>query len=210
LIVTVLVTTSIFYNVNVMLCLGGFNAGRRDLVDARDQVAVAPRLRWINDAYESGQLPPHTKILCVGEALLFHARYPYLYNTVFDHSLFEQLCKVPGSTDGQLRPADEIRAALHKLGITHVDVNWTEILRYREPGNYGYTDFVHPDRFVDLQRMGILGPQCLPIEYTMTPLKEDLRERLKLWAPRLITTFHGQPSYVSAELFQVLDPDRQD
>jgi hypothetical protein len=208
--VVCLVFATILYNANVMLVLGGFNSGRFDLVDARDRIVVAPRLRWVNEAYESGRLPRDMKVLCVGEALLFHARYPYLYNTVFDHSIFEQICKAPGSTssEGQMRPAEEIRAEFRRRGITYVDVNWSEILRYREPGNYGYTDFVHPDRFAELQRLGILGPQCLPVEFSLAPLGDELRERLEQWAPCLITTYRDQPSYIAAQMFQVLDDSR--
>ena len=43
-------------------------------------------------------------------------------------------------------------------GITHVAVNWQELLRYRT--TYGYTDFVTPGRFRTLDT---------PIRFTETP-----------------------------------------
>ena len=87
--------------------------------------------------------------------------FPCLYNTVFDHSIIEEWCAArPGEPAGPagLRDAAAIRKKLADEGITHVYVNWLEILRYRSPGNYGYTDFVTPELFAELQRLGILGP----------------------------------------------------
>ena len=176
----VILLASILYNADVMLHVGGFNAGRLDLKAARD-IVTPGRIRWLNEEFESGHLPANTKVLCVGEAQMFHARYPYLYNTVFDHSLFEQLCARPNSENSELRSEEEIRAGIRRLGITHIDVNWAEIERYRAPGSYGYTAFVHPERFVELQRMGILGPSL----YT--------------------TTAEGKSKAVTGQIFPVLD-----
>lgn len=201
------VVASTLYNADIMIHseISGFNAGRMDL-SAADEIAVAPRLKWLNDEYASGRIAPDAKVLCVGEALMFHARYPYFYNTVFNHSLLEQICADPSSTEHRWRPADEIRAELHRRGITLIDVNWMEILRYREPGNYGYTDFVHPSRFEDLQRMGILGPALsLPPTLSLAPLDIDLQKRLMKWAPELITSFEGKPAYFKAQVFPVLE-----
>jgi hypothetical protein len=147
----------------------------------------------------------------VGEAQLFHARFPYLYNTVFNHSLFEQLCAEPGSDGHRLKSAEQIRAEFQRLGITHIDVNWAEIMRYRDPASYGYTDFVHPDRFVELQKMGILGTQVLPKEYSISELKSNLRDRLTEWAPSLIlprSSDQDDQYYISAQLFPVQTGDQ--
>ena len=154
---SIFLIASILYNAQIMLYIGGFNAGRLDLKVA-EQIAISPRIQWLNEKYESGQISPLTKVLCVGEAGLFHARYPYLYNTVFDRSLFEQLCSVPGGSIHTLRPIHEIRGQFRRLGITHIDVNWAEIERYRAPGSYGYSEFVQPKRFDELKQLGLLGP----------------------------------------------------
>ena len=156
----VILVMGLCWNAEVMLRLGGFNAGRLDLIAARN-LATPNRIRWLNDAVESGRLPHETKVLCVGEAQMFHARYPYLYNTVFDHSRFVQLCAQGEAGDQQLRPVEEIRADFRRLGVTHLDVNWAEIGRYRAPGSYGYTNFVQPERFDRLQQLGLLGPSLL-------------------------------------------------
>ena len=173
------ILASILYNSEVMMYVGGFNAGRLDL-KAASEIAVSPRIRWLNQEFESGHLPPDTKVLCVGGAGMFHARYPYVYNTVFDRSWFEELCADPQSHGERLRDVQEIRSRFRQLGITHVDVNWSEIRRYREPGSYGYSDFVQPERFEELQRLGLLGPS-------------------------LYTSGSHEPEEVSGQVFPVLD-----
>ena len=152
-----IILASILYNAEVMMYVGGFNAGRLDLISARE-IAISPRIKWLNQEFESRHLPPDTKVLCVGDAGMFHARYPYIYNTVFDRSWFEILCSEPLPDGYQLRDVQEIRSRFRQKGISHIDVNWAEIRRYREPGSYGYSDFVQPERFAELQRLGLLGP----------------------------------------------------
>ena len=208
---SIVVVAAVLYNLNIMLLVGGFNAGRLELNAAR-RIAISqsvPRQNWINEQYEAGNFPANTRVLCVGEALLFHARYPYLYNTVFDHSIFEKLCVTPDSTDNQLRPVAEILAEFQRLGITHVEVGWAEILRYREPGSYGYTDFVHPDRFAQLQQLGVLGPAVsLPADVALSRLDSDRRTQLEGWAPSLMTSYRGEPAYIAAQLFPVITTHR--
>ena len=207
------IVSAILFNANLMqtgIC--GFNAGRLKLLSARD-IAISsttPRIRWMHDSLTSGTLPQDTKVLYAGEAALFHARYPYLYNTVFDHSILERICVQPGSQSYELRPAEEIRAELRRLGITHVDVCWSEILRYREPGSYGYTNFVIPERFDELQARGILGPPLsLPEWANRIPLSPSRKGQLDKegWTNRLGTRINDEPAYFSAQIFPVLDPD---
>ncbi len=93
-------------------------------------------------------LPADAKLLLVGQAAVFHVNHPIIYNTVFDEETFETL--VRGHS-----PADA-RAALKRLGITHVYVDWHEIDRYRSPGNYGFTPFVTTAEFDRLVKAGVL------------------------------------------------------
>src|SRR4029077_15363394 len=130
----------------------GYNDFLRDLDEASKIAAhiTAPELVYLND-----QLPPGAKVLSVGDAEMFEARFPVVYNTVFDRSIFEDwFAERPGEAGtgiagagGALRHPAAIRKRLADEGITHVYVNWLEILRYRAPGSYGYTDFVTPERF---------------------------------------------------------------
>ena len=51
-----------------------------------------------------------------------------------------------------------LREERARLGVTHVYVDWSEIDRYRAPGNYGFTPFVVPEVFARLVEAGVLGP----------------------------------------------------
>ncbi len=90
------------------------------------------------------------KVLLVGEAAVFYWDHPILYNTVFNQERIEQIASG--------RTSDQIRAKLKELGVTHLLVNWNEIRRYRQPGNYGFTDFVTQALFDGLVRDGLLMP----------------------------------------------------
>jgi hypothetical protein len=100
--------------------------------------------RFNNDADLGG-------VLTVGDAAVFDLTpTPVLYNTCFDDCIFEQLVK--GKT------AEQVRAALASRHIAYVFVNWGEIVRYRRPGNYGFTEFVQPKVFDRLVERGVLQP----------------------------------------------------
>jgi hypothetical protein len=86
----------------------------------------------------------------VGQAAVFHLDHDVFYNTVFNPEIIEQLAK--GKT-----PA-EFQRALEQRQVTHIYVDWKEISRHREPGGYGFTDFVVPDRFAAWVAAGVLAP----------------------------------------------------
>ena len=202
--VTLLIAANVLFNAGVMMNLGGFNAGRTDLNAARELVK-SPSQKWLDDELAADRLPRETKVLCVGEAALFHARFPYVYNTVFDRSLFEQwFFERTNSGEVRLRPVVKIRATLRQHGITHVLVNWSEILRYREPGSYGYTDIAHPNRFAELQAAGILdSPLPLPNHAAFGALSDSRRKQIEAWAASLLTTVEDKPAYVTVQIFPV-------
>ncbi|MBU4271927.1 MAG: hypothetical protein KKA28_08710 [Planctomycetes bacterium] len=95
------------------------------------------------------------RLLAVGDAAVFDLQSPVSYNTCFDDCIFEQLVKD--------KTATEVRAELLSRNIAYVYVNWSEIDRYRSPGNYGFTDFVQPAVFDRLVSQGVLEP--LPITF---------------------------------------------
>ncbi len=202
--VALLVGANVLFNAGVMLNLGGFNAGRTDLTAARELVK-SPSQKWLDDELAAGRLPLETKVLCVGEAALFHARFPYVYNTVFDRSLFEEwFFERTTSGEARLRPVEDIRATLRRHGITHVLVNWSEILRYREPGSYGYTDVAHPDRFAELQSAGVLSPSLVLPNHAAFGVPGDSRRRqIEAWGPTLLTMIEDKPVYISVQVFPV-------
>ena len=90
---------------------------------------VHPVHRYLNRRAVAGD-----RVLLVGDAQPFDLELPALYSTCFDECLFERWMKD--------RTADQRRAALHQRQIRYVLVNWSEIDRYRSPGNYGFSDFV--------------------------------------------------------------------
>ncbi len=188
--------------------LCGNNMYLADLHVARDIAETTEMgIRFLNRMH----LSPQDKVLCVGAAQVFDARFPLVYNTVFDYSIFQQWCASPDAPPGTpdrdlpMRPADEIRRIFQQNGITWVYVNWREILRYRP--TYGYTDFVTPERFLWLQQHGVLGqPVPMPEAGIGNPesLSRDERRELETWGKALLTTVNGQPAFFAAQVFPVL------
>lgn len=162
--------------------IGGYNAYLLEMNLARKSVKTQC-IAYV----ESLNLAPADKVLFVGEAELFDAKFPYEYNTVFDHSIFERDCSTaqPGvpAAEQPLRPAKEILDAWHARGITHVVVNWSEILRYRT--TYGYTDFVHPSRFKALADAGVLIPDSRFHTARREDLSPEKQSEIARWAPEL-------------------------
>ncbi|GAB5441871.1 MAG: hypothetical protein Fues2KO_22200 [Fuerstiella sp.] len=155
----------------------GFHAGMIDLTAAQ-RAAVRDDFRFLNSA-----LPADAKVLMVGEAEVFDVEFDVVYNTVFDENIFEQWVSDPADTavprQRGLDSADEIRARLHAHGITHVYVNWSEILRYRL--TYGFTEFVHPDRFQRLVQMQILSqPRTISTD-DLKRRSDQEREQILSW-----------------------------
>ncbi len=200
-----LIGANVLYNVGVMINLSGYNAGRTDLQAARETQLSRwyGAQKWIEDELAAGRMPSNMKVLCVGEAALFHARFSYVYNTVFDRSQFEQwFARRTPSGQFELRPRAEILATLRQHRITHVLINWSEVLRYREPGSYGYTNFAHPDHVSELVQLGLLQPVTLPASVALQPLKEDRLKQVEEWAPALKTNVEGQPALTAIQLFE--------
>ncbi len=110
-----------------------------------DPARVDPWHRYLNE-----HVPPGHRALLVGDAQVFDLAVPILYNTVFDSSQFEQIA--------QGRTPAEVHRALAERRISHVYVHWGEIARYRQPGNYGFTDFVQPAVFRTLVAEDVLAP----------------------------------------------------
>ena len=156
--VTTIVAVTVFNLRFCTLSLVGFHVGLMDL-DAARQLTIRSDIQTLNQ-----QLSVNDCVLMVGEAEVFDATFPVVYNTVFDDSIFEEIVAAePAGAGGEdERPADLIRADLRARGVTHVLVNWGEILRYRLPGSYGYAEFVQPVRFDRLVERGVLTEaECL-------------------------------------------------
>lgn len=163
--------------------LGGYNRYLLDQQAARTQ-ATGESVRLLRAA----GVGPEDRVLFVGEAAVFDADFPHAYNTVFDDSLFEQWFGAPAavpSAERPLRSPQQIRSTLAERGITHVLVNWSEVLRYRLPGSYGFTDFVHPARFDALVDAGILQRTRFALRSSWQSLSPAQQEEIERWAPQL-------------------------
>jgi hypothetical protein len=202
----VLAAGGVFNLTIVASAIGGYNQFLLDLNLAGQHAAhvTSPQIVYLNE-----HLPPGSKVLCVGEAQMFYARFPAVYNTVFDRSIFEEwMSSRPGDAAAALRPAAEIRKRLADEGITHVFVNWLEILRYRAPGSYGYTDFAAPERFDALQQAGLLDPAWqVPEAYMdldeMLERDPNRQEQIESWGRGLVRNFGARRAFVTYQVFPV-------
>lgn len=162
------------------------------------------------------RLPEGARVLLVGEAAVFDASFDLRYNTVFDFELLQAWATDDplslSEPDIPLKSRDEILAAFGEQGITHVLVNWLEILRYREPGSYTYTEFVSPRTMRKLVELGVLAsvplsPQEGLVEFE--GLSANKQKVVESWAPELKTSVvqggRAIPAVTAYELYNVAD-----
>lgn len=179
-ITTVIIAVTIF---NIRFCglpAVGFHVGLMDL-DAARQLVIRSDIRTLNRS-----MPENAKVLIVGEAEVFDATFPLVYNTVFDECLFEEWTSDPKDAalpakQRRMLPPDAIRSVLKARGITHILVHWGEILRYRLPGSYGYADFVQPSRFRTLAAQNILTPPRTLLARPWSSLSDSEQAIIKSW-----------------------------
>jgi hypothetical protein len=131
----------------VTTALAGLNEWTADLVLLRRDL---PR-RWNGPmARMDSELPDAARPLMIGQAAVFHLNHTVAYNTVFNPETIELLANG--------KSAEELRRGLEARKLTHVYVDWKEIGRHREPGGYGFTEFVTRDRFAGWVAVGVLSP----------------------------------------------------
>lgn len=140
-ILTIALVTNLTY---ISTALAGLNEWTGDLVSLRREI---PR-SWNAPLFRlDTELAPNAHPLLVGQAAVFHLDHSVAFNTVFDPELLEVMAA--GKSDA------EFRAELHRRNLTHVYVDWKEIKRHRQPGGYGFTDFVQPWRFTHWVEAGV-------------------------------------------------------
>lgn len=178
---TAVLVTSLYNYAFCRLDVVGFHVGLSDLSTAAEK-RVRDDLRYLNAA-----LPERSRVLMVGEAEVFDCRFETIYNTVFDESIFQAwtcstkdvLAGTPESAFLPMKPANEIYARLKAEGITHVYVNWLEILRYRR--TYGYTPYVTPARFEDLVRNNVLLPGNTTAMASWAAMPQNQQDEVRSW-----------------------------
>ena len=210
------VVLSVLFNLGfVTTSLCGFNAYLSDLYQARTgSESTAEGIHYLNQLADAGKLPSDATVLCIGEAQVFDARPRVIYHTVFDQPILrdwltEQPAEDVPDRDRPLLPIEEVRRKFESEGVTHVLVNWQEILRYRM--TYGFSDFVTPKRFAWLREQGLLGN---PAEFAMgfrdfdslrthELRQHDEQREVAEWAPELKRSNAGKTVFVTWQLFAV-------
>lgn len=217
-------TCGVFVALTVLFNLGfvttnlcGNNGYLTDLTQARLQSErFTEGIQTVNQLFDAGKLPPNATVLCVGESQVFDARMRVIYNTVFDQpTLRDWLAERPtgdvAERDWPLRPIEDVRRQFESAGVTHVLVNWEELLRYRM--TYGYSDFVSPKRIEWLREQGVLGRMIAfngrPFESLRTHEErrdQDEQREVEEWAPELKQRLSGKSVFVTWQLFPVQPP----
>lgn len=205
---SIAICLAVLFNLGIATSgLSGNNAYLDDMRHA-EKFALAmtgPEILQLNEL----NLKPNQVVLSIGDAELFYAEFPVVYSTVFDEDIFKQWTAQlePDVPDKSLKmkPAREIKEKLKAEHIAYVYVNWAEVLRYRLPGSYGYTDFVTPARFDQLIREGVLE-NPLPNRHSYRKLDSfsdrDLKALLD-WAPELVVEREGERYFITAQIFPV-------
>ncbi len=121
-----------------MSCSGGLSdnrffvslaALRQDTGDEWTPGRLSPAIGWVNKTLAESE----TKLLLIGEAKAFDFNVPIVYATCFNQN--------PGQGWLAGQTVEAQRRNLAEAGITHILINWSEIERYRRPGNYGFSDW---------------------------------------------------------------------
>ena len=202
------IALSVLFNlgfITTKLC--GFSAYLADFDKARIGCeGTAEGIAFINQLHDAGKLPKNAVVLCVGEAQVFDARPRVIYNTVFDQPILRDWLAIRPSDDVSerewpLRSIADVRQTFESHGVTHVLVNWQELLRYRM--TYGYSDFVTPSRFKWLRENGLLDN---PAMYSMgmgdyKSMDARSKSELDRWAPELKLMYEGKMVYMTWQVF---------
>ena len=127
--------------------LAGFNEWTGDLnVLRRDLPERLNRPLATLDA----RLPPDARVLLVGQASVFHLSA----SDRLQHGLQRGDDRGAGDRQGRGRPCGRRSATVQ---LTHIYVDWKEIQRHRQPGGYGFTEFVTRERFAGWVAAGTPG-----------------------------------------------------
>ncbi|MDX1928458.1 MAG: hypothetical protein SFV81_18155 [Pirellulaceae bacterium] len=133
---------------------------RSDGGDDENVGRISRPIAWCNENL------PHegSRVLLVGEARVFDFRMPIIYSTCFDRSLVEGLLRG--------KDVEQQRENLRASGATHLLINWTEIARYRNPGNYGFSDWPSREDVEKLLESGLVRRVDWPFSSEMAEMFE--------------------------------------
>jgi len=104
----------------------------------------------------------------VGEARAFYVTRPCVYHVVFSRD--------PLATFARTRPTGlELLDWFRQRGVTHVYVGWSEIDRFRRPGNYGWDDAIDETLFASMRSAGAILAHAERNARTGRPIYEILK-----------------------------------
>jgi hypothetical protein len=83
----------------------------------------------------------------VGEARAFYIARPCFYHVIFSRD--------PLADFARTRPTGpQLLKWFRDRGVTHVYINWAEIARFRQPGNYGWDESINEALFASMRAAG--------------------------------------------------------
>ncbi|MBN1342247.1 MAG: glycosyltransferase family 39 protein [Phycisphaerae bacterium] len=85
-----------------------------------------------------------TNVWMIGEARAFYVARPCQYHVVFSRNPLADYARA-GPTPR------EMMAWFRQRGVTHVYIGWSEIQRFRRPGNYGWDEALSPDLLASMR-----------------------------------------------------------
>lgn len=192
---------------NLYFChttLVGYHVRLTDL-DAARQQSIRADIRSLNRS-----ISPNAKVLMVGDAEVFDATFPLAYSTVFDDCLFEEWTvdaddATTAAEQRRMLSPGQILANFRARGITHIHVHWGEILRYRLPGSYGFTEYVQPSRFHDLVHQNLLSPPRTLLMTSWPDLSDRERAEVESWTG--FESLISDDTLALVQLFEVRSSD---
>ncbi|MEO8269288.1 MAG: hypothetical protein ABI557_06180 [Aureliella sp.] len=113
---------------------------------------LTPIVGWANETF----VRPDERLLLIGEAKAYDFHRPVVYSTCFDRS--------PAEIWLLNEEPEQQRENLARAGVTHVLINWSELARYRSPGNYGFSEWPQRDDIKRLVSDQVLRPLASPFD----------------------------------------------
>ncbi len=138
------------------------DALRYDAGDEELAGRISPSVLWVNENLNS----PTDKVLLIGEARVFDFVPPIEYATCFNENPAEP--RLRGKTK------EEQLANLRAAQISHLLINWSELARYRSPGNYGFGSWPQRSDIDQLIADGVVERVAWPFEAARVELLKVL------------------------------------
>ncbi|MFM9117161.1 MAG: hypothetical protein ACKOU6_13475, partial [Planctomycetota bacterium] len=125
------------------------------LEDFRKDTVVPARLNPVH-RYLNEHVPLGKQAVLVGDAAVFDLEVPITYHTCWNTSPLDDWLRG--------RSAAALRDEFERRGVSHVYFHWSEIARYRSPGNYGFPSDVTAAWVEEelVQRQRLLQPVRIP------------------------------------------------